>query len=164
MRVFTKVFSGLALSLALAACGGGSSSANSGSSGSSGSGGPGGTGSGSGSLTISNASPSSLNGTCSASNITSTTTGVYVNRQATLSCGASSKLSFIIDTSTNALVDGDTTITLTDAGTGVMALCSGAGGNCPQVSLDAGAKKLSFASQTYAAGGISFTVNGSVTY
>ena len=159
MRVVTKVFSGVALSLALAACGGGSSLVNGGSSGSGGAG-----AAGSGSLIISNASPSSLNGTCSASNITSTTTGVYVNRQATLSCGASSKLSFIIDTSTNALVDGDTTITLTNAGTGVMALCSGAGGNCPQVSLDAGAKKLSFASQTYAAGGISFTVNGSVTY
>jgi hypothetical protein len=117
-------------------------------------------------LTISSASPSSLNGTCSAGGITLTTTGIYANRQIVLSCGANSKLSFIIDTSAtpNTLIDGDTTITLTNAGAAATAYCSGAGSNCPQVSLDASAKKLTFANQTYSGGGISFTVNGSINY
>jgi hypothetical protein len=161
MRFSLVLLSGLTASLVLAACGGGSSSTTNNGGGNGGGGGS----AANGTLTISNANPSSLNGTCSAGTITPTTTGVYVNRQVTLSCGASSKLSFIIDTSTtpNKLIDGDTIVTLTNTGAAA-AYCSGSGGNCPQVSLDANAKKLTFTNQTYAGNGISFTVNGNINY
>ncbi|MFI0546424.1 MAG: hypothetical protein ACH34Y_05855 [Brachymonas sp.] len=163
LKTRSILFYGAAL-LSLAACGGGGAPATS-----TGGGGAGGGGGGAaGSLTISGASPSSLNGTCSASSPTSTTTGNFVNRKLTLSCGASSALSFIVDTSSNTLVDGDTTITLTPSGSGVLALCTGPGTTCPQVVLDASAKKLTFNHQNYAGGGgastISFTVNGSINY
>lgn len=123
----------------------------------------------SGVLTISNATPSMLNGTCKATGHTvSTTTNSAAttdNHTITLDCGVGSKVVFNVDAASKQLIAGEAGgITLDNGGTPVAAYCEDFG-TCAQVSLDAGVHTLSFTGQVYqTASTEQFTVTGTLRF